>query len=361
MEQQNIQSVKNQEIDLIELIGKVWKKRRFILKTCVIAAVIGLIIAFSLPKEYKTEVKLSPEVSSSKGNMGELGGLAAMAGLSLGGATGSDALYPELYPDIVSSTPFLLELANIKVETKDGELTTTFYDYMKNHQRKAWWGYIVGAPLDLISWGISLLKGEEFEEDDKINPFSLTKKQERYIKDLSKKITVNVDKKSGVITASVMMQDALVSAMVMDVVLTKLQEYVIDYRTRKAKHDLIFSEKLFEEARTAYYNVQKIYAHYVDENRNIISASYRTEEERLRNEMLLAYGVYDQMAQQLEVNKVKVQEVTPVYMVIEPARVAIKAAKPAKAILLIGFVFLGFFISCCVIVGKEIFQIPGKN
>lgn len=348
-----VPTVGEDEIDLIELAQKLWKERKFILKACAIGAVVGLIVAFSIPKEYKTEVKLAPE-NTSTSKVGQLGGLAAMAGINLGSsASGTDALYPDLYPDIVKSTPFLLELIDIPVETKKGDLKTTFYDYIQEHQKATWWSYITGVPFKALGWGMSLFRDKEEESTGKLNPFNLTKDQEEFILTTSEKIMVSVDKKTGVISASVMMQDPLVSATIMDIVLTKLQTYITDYRTRKAKHDLAFSEKLFNEAKDNYYKAQKAYARYVDENRNVISASSRTEEERLRNEMSLAYGVYNQMAQQLEMNKVKVQEQTPVYTVIEPARVAIRAAKPSKILVLVGFVFLAWVVSVGWVLVKE--------
>ena len=355
MDQQNSQPLNNSEIDLIRLFGKLWEVRIFVLKASVISVLVGLVVAFSIPKEYLTEVKLSPEISLDNSSLGNMSELASMAGISLNNTVGREALFPELYPDIVSSTPFLLELANIRVETIDSSLETSFYDYMKEYQSQAWWEYVIHAPFDFLKWAISSLRNDIVDENNDINPFRLTKKQEEYLKKIKKKIAVNVDKKSGVIKVSVLMQDPLISAILMDTVLTKLQAYVIDYRTRKAKHDLAFSEKLFDEARSSYYKTQQAYAYYVDENRNVISASYRTEEERLRNEMNLSYGVYNQMAKQLEMNKIKVQEVTPVYTVIEPARVAVKAVKPNKPLILIVFLFLAVFVSCCIILGREIF------
>lgn len=345
-----------QEIDLIELAQKIWRERKFILKMCGIGAVLGLIVAFSIPKEYKTEVKLSPE--NAQGNkVGQLGGLAAMAGINLGaGNAGSDALTVELYPDIVTSTPFLLEFIQLPIETKDGNLQVSLYEYMIKHQRAAWWSYITGAPFKAIGWVKSLFDKKEEEKSDHIDPFKLSQKQEEFLKSLREHIQISVDKKSGAISGNVSMQDPLVSATVMDAVLNKLQEYITDYRTRKAKHDLAFTEKLFNEAKNSYYKAQKAYARYVDENRNVISASSRTEEERLRNEMNLAYGVYNQMAQQLEMNKVKVQEQTPVYTVIEPARVALRADKPSKPLLLIAFIFLAGVISIGWIFGKDLFK-----
>ncbi|MCC8170416.1 MAG: chain-length determining protein [Parabacteroides sp.] len=345
-EQLNTSSSSGQEIDLVELARKLWQQRRFIFKACGIGAVLGLVVAFSLPKEYKTEVKLSPE--NSQGNrMGQLGGLAAMAGINLGsGAAGEDALSVELYPDIVQSTPFLLEFISMPVETQNGTLRTTLYDYLTEHQRSPWWGHITGAPFRLLGWTVSLFKDSPSPQRvTEIDSFRLTAEQESFINSLRQKIMVQADKKTGAITGSVVMQDPLVSALVMDSVLSKLQQYVIDYRTQKSRHDLVFTEKLYGEAKAAYYQAQQAYARYTDENRNVISARSMTEEERLKNEMDLAYNVYNQMAQQLEMNRVKVQEHTPVYMVIEPAKVSLGAYKPNKIMILIGFVFFLFFLT----------------
>ena len=116
------------EIDLIALSGYLWKKRRFFIICCGIATVAGLIIAFSIPKEFTTTVKLAPETTDATSKMSNLGGLAAMAGIDLGSASGQDALSPNLYPDIVHSTPFLLELFPEKVTDKEKKYTTTLYD-----------------------------------------------------------------------------------------------------------------------------------------------------------------------------------------------------------------------------------------
>ena len=75
-------------------------------------------------------------------------------------------------------------------------------------------------------------------------------------------------------------------------------------------------------------------------NQNIILLSYRAEQERLQNEMSLAYNVYTQVAQQLQMAKAKVQEITPVYTVVQPATVPLRPSKPSKPMILIGFVFL---------------------
>lgn len=344
-----------QEIDLIELAGKIWKERRFLLKGCGIAAVIGLIVAFSIPKEYSTTVKLAPESEDPTKKMSNLGGLAAMAGINLNSASGSDAISPELYPDVVQSTPFMLDLFLVKV-SDNKKLDVTLYDYMEDHQRRAWWGYVVSAPLKGLGAAMSLFSDKENEKGAVLDPYHLTEKQEMVIKALQKRISVAVDKKTQVITVSVDMQDPLISARIAQIVVENLQGYITNYRTQKVKQDLVYTEQMYGETREMYYKAQRAYAVFEDANRNIISSSYRTEQERLKNEMTLAFNVYNTLAQKLEQDKLRVQERTPVYTVIEPASVPLRADSPKKPLILIGFVFLALFGGIGYLFVKDMFS-----
>lgn len=335
------QKTEEQEIDLIELAQKVWAERKLVFKSCGIAVLIGLVVAFSIPKEYSTSVTLAPETGGKSGG-GSMGALAAMAGINIGGSSGEDALSPELYPDIVRSTPFLLELFDVKVIDKKGKLNTTLYNYLDEHQRAPWWSAIISAPFKALGWVVSLFKDapEDGAGDGILDPFQLTKDESSIANALSQRIAVSVDKKTGVTTLAVTMQDPLISAALTDTVMRCLQNYITDYRTNKARHDLAFAEKLYGEAKDNYYKAQQKYANFADGNQNIILQSYRTEQERLQNEANLAYGIYNQVAQQLQMARAKVQEITPVYTVVQPATVPLKPAKPNKAMILIGFVFL---------------------
>lgn len=337
-----LQQPEEQEIDLLELAKKVWDERKFIFKVCGCAVLIGLVVAFSIPKEYSTKVTLAPE-SVGKNTIGGVGALAAMAGINLGASTGEDALNPDLYPDIVNSTPFLIELFDVNVKDDDGEINTTLYDYLDEYQRAPWWSAIMSAPFKAVGWAVSLFRDKKEEgKEGVINPFKLTKDEANIAEVLSKRISVSVDKKTGVTTLSVTMQDPLISASLTDTVMYRLQNYITNYRTNKARHDLAFTEKLYGEAKANYMEAQGKYASFVDANQNIILLSYRAEQERLQNEMNLAYNVYTQVAQQLQMAKAKVQEITPVYTVVQPATVPLRPSKPGKAMILIGFVFLAF-------------------
>lgn len=329
-----------QEIDLLELAGKIWADRRLVLKWCGIAVVVALVVAYSIPKEYTTTVMLAPEVEGGSRSLGGLSALAGMAGINMGSGESSDALYPDLYPDIVSSVGFTTELFNVPVKDAEGELDTNLYTYLKEEQRSPWWSAIISFPFKCLGWVMSLFKEEEEGTDGGVNPFQLTKDEDGVVKALNERIAVSVDKKTSLISLSVTMQDPLISATMTDTVMAKLQDYITEYRTNKARHDLDFTQKLYDEAQKKYYDAQQAYADYVDMNQNISLRSVQTRQERLQNEMNLAYNLYNQTAQQLQLAKAKVQENTPVYTIVQAATVPLKASKPSKLMILVGFVFL---------------------
>lgn len=277
------QKPEEQEIDLIELAQKVWADRKMLYKVCGIAAVIGLIVGFSIPKEYSTEVTLAPE-SASKVNAGSMGALAAMAGINLGGSVGEDALSPELYPDIVKSTPFLLELFDVRVKDQKGKIDTTLYAYLDKYQRSPWMGAVMSAPFKALGWTLSLFKDKPEKKEGKIDPFHLTLDEAKVADALSKRILVTIDKKQGY-NLEVTMQDPLISASLTDTVMHCLQNYITNYRTNKARHDLAFTEKLYKEAKADYEKAQKKYATFADANQNVVLLSYRAEQERLKTKL----------------------------------------------------------------------------
>ena len=352
-EQQN-KHPQEEEIDLLELALKVWAERKWILKCCGYAVIVGLIVAFSIPKEYTATATIAPELSDNKSG-GGLSSLAAMAGINMGTPSGADAIYPDLYPNIVSSTPFITGLFDVPVKDLKEEVNTTLYCYLEKHQRAPWWSMITSAPFKLLGWTMSLFKGDEGREDSKFDPFHLTKEESAIARGLSERISVSVDKKTRLTTLSVTMQDARIAACLTDSVMYRLQNYITDYRTNKARQDFEFQKGLFERKKKEYEVSQENLAKFTDANKNIILQSYRAEQVRLENEMNLAYQVYASVAQQLQMAEAKVQEITPVYTVVEPATIPIRASKPGKAMILISIVFLtGIACMGWILFGKDL-------
>lgn len=329
------------EIDLMEILRKIIGIRKTIYKAAGIGLVIGIIIAISIPKQYTVDVTLSPEMGSSKG--GGLSGLAAsFLGDGVSKGDGTDALNASLSADIVSSTPFLLELSTMKVTTsKDQNLTLNTY---LDEESSPWWCYIIGLPGMVIGGVKSLFTEEEniVSSSDRAvrSTIELSKKDWEKIRALKRMIIASVDKKTSMTTVSVTLQNPKVAAIVADSVVRKLQEFIIDYRTSKAKEDCLYLEKLFKERQQEYYLAQRKYADYMDTHENIILQRVRTEQERLQNDMSLAYQVYSQVANQLQVARAKVQEEKPVFAVLEPAVVPLNPSGPSRKIYILAFIFL---------------------
>ena len=340
------------EIDLMDLLRKVIGIRKKIYKAAGIGLIIGIIVAISIPKQYTVEVTLSPEMGNNKG--GGLSGLAASflgSGVSMG--DGTDALNASLSADIVSSTPFLLELSNMKVPVSGSE-EISLSSYL-NEESSPWWGYVIGFPGMVIGGVKSLFTENEDESisSDKASrgTIELSKKESQKIESLKRKIASSVDKKTSMTTVSVTLQSPKVAAVVADSVVKKLQEYIIDYRTSKSKEDCLYLEKLFKERQQEYYVAQKKYADYMDSHDNIILQSVRTEQERLQNDMSLAYQVYSQVASQLQVARAKVQEEKPVFAVVEPAVVPLYPSGTSRKVYVLVFVFL----SVCIVISWNLF------
>lgn len=340
MEEERIETAQDSEeldIDLMEYARKLWAVRKLLLKAAGIGIVVGLIIALSTPRQYTVEVTLSPE--SGKSGSGSLSGVASMLGLgSMNLGSDDDALNVTLFPNIVASTPFLLELFYIPVTTMDGDVDTTFVAYLK--QRKgSWIGMVLGAPRAAIGAIQSLFRDKE-EGEGGLNPFQLTEEQSRTVEGLRKAITADVEKKTGVTTVSVTLGDQLVTATIAEAVVVKLQEHITKYRVSKAQEDCDYLEKLYKERQQEYYTAQQNYANYMDANKGVILQSALTERERLQNEMNLAYQVYSQVATQLQVARAKVQEAKPVFAVVEPATVPLTPSGTSRKVILLGIVFL---------------------
>ena len=345
------------EIDLIEVVKKLWTKRKFIIKVTVIWACLGVLVALFSAKEFSADCTIVPQTGDKTAG-GNLGGLAAMAGINMSASSSADAIYPDLYPDIVSSTPFITELFDVHVESLNAKIDTTLYGYIDDYQRSPWWSAVTSAPFKVLGWIISIFKDKEEPRDNaKLDPFHLTNEEADVVRALSQRISVFVDKKTGLTTLSVTMQDARIAACLTDTVMSQLQNYVTEYRTNKARKYFQFQQSLFERKKKEYEKAQEEYAKFADANKNIILLSYRVEQERLENDMRLAYNVYTSVAQQLQVAEAKVQEITPVYTIVEPATIPIRAAKPNKAMVLIGIVLL-VGVGCVgwILFGKKIFR-----
>lgn len=354
MSQENIKNPdslpEEQEIDLVELASKLWRSRKTILKWAGCGVVIGLVVAFSIPREYTATVTLAPESGSGSSGSSGLSMLASMAGVNLNQGNGEDAVSPELYPDIVSSVPFAVGLLSVELPTDiDDTRSATVQAMLEDHTSSPWWSIITGAPGMIIGGIKGLFSENEEAVDSVIDPGHLTFEQSLLVEAVRGRVGLDVDSKTDVVTLSATLQDAVAAAALVDTVTLRLQEYIKDYRTGKARADLVYARKINEEAKEEYYKAQRRYAEAADRNQGLSTRSAAIELERMQNESVLAFNLYNSTAQQVKLAEAKVQESTPVFAVVQPSTVPVKPSKPRKAMILVGFVFLSVVAACAYI------------
>ncbi len=350
------------ELDIVSLLRAIKHDKLWMSVFVGLAAVLGIAVAFGTPKEYKASVMLAPETSSGNSLTSNISSLASMVGMDMDFGKSSDAIYPEIYPDLIQSTDFIVSLFPIQVENKDGSVRTDYFDYLQNHTKKTWYS----APARWLTAMMEKLKKNDFAfgtDDSKVDPFRLTKQQHNIAHNISKSLDCMVDKKTSVITLEMTDQDPVVAATMVDSVRQHLQVFITDYRTQKARNDLAYMEKLFMEAKEQYVKARQQYASFSDANQELVLQSYKTKQDDLENDMQLKYNAYTQIYEQLQLSKAKVQERTPAFTIVQSASVPIKHTNRPKVVVLALFMFLGGMLRLVVLMWqkrRDLFVIEGQ-
>ena len=346
-------------IDFGKIFKDLLKHKGLYFKVLPVAFVLAAIYALSLPNYYNCQVKLSPEMSGSKASAGSLASLASSFGVNLGSMGNStEALFPTLYPDLMNSVDFKTSLFPVPVtiegdkEKGEQDRTMSYYDYLLDEQKEPWWSVV--SPGKLIGGLISLIKGDKKEDKTaKVDPFRLTKEQDAIVKAIDKNVVCDVDKKTMVITISVTDQNAVIAANLADTVKNRLQKFITDYRTSKARIDLAYNKKIAAETKARYEKARQRYAEFSDANQDVILETVRQRQTELENEMQLQYNAYTQVAAQLLAAEAKVQEETPAFTTLQSATVPVKKTGPKRAQICIIFLFLAFLGTTAWILYKE--------
>ena len=334
-------------IDFGKIFKDLLKHKKLYYKVLPVAFILAAIYALSLPNYYNCTVKLAPELGAGAKAGGGLAGLASSFGINLGSAQqGADAINPTLYPDLMNSVDFKVSLFPVKVTRKEDGKTFSYYDYMEKEQKAPWWSEGMKAFFGLFG-------AKEEENAAQVDPFELTKKQTDIAKAIDKNVTCDVDKKTFVITINVTDQDPLICATLADSVKTRLQKFITDYRTSKARVDLEYNKKLYKEAKLKYEEARDNYVRFSDSHRDVSSQSARTKESDLQNEMQIRQQIMQQVVAQMQQADMKVQENTPAFTTLQSATVPVLKAGPKRAQMCLIFLFLAFLATTAYILYKE--------
>ncbi len=349
---------KREVIDLRDITRKIIQKRRKFYLPLAITFVLSCVYIFSLPRYYTTEARLAPEMESSLGAGGTLGSIASSFGIDLGEMQTSDAITPLLYPDLMDDNAFVCNLFNITVQTQDGRVKATYYDYLTKHLKQPWWSGATSLIRNLFK---SKDEDKAANDSTQFNPYVLSRKQDDVVASIQGNITLSVDKKTGVISINVKDQDPLVCKTLADSVIVRLQGFITNYRTNKARTDVAYYTALADSAHQEYVNAYMEHARYADANQHTVLESHRNKLAALENEMQLKYTSYSMLMAQLQAAQSKVQERTPAFTLLKGAAIPILPAGPKRVIFVLGMMFLVFIIRTLLILKDDLFSVADKE
>jgi uncharacterized protein involved in exopolysaccharide biosynthesis len=367
-------SIDEDEIDLAELARQLWARRRVVWITTAVVFLIGLLVALVSPEEYEASVVLMPQSSDASGGIGsgllrQFGGLAS---LGLGGASGGSGgtLSPDLYPEITQSTPFFLDIMDEELYFATLDTTVSFNQYFGEIERPGLLDYLkdytIGLPRLLINLPVRFVNlfrdsptapmlvqsptTDSTTSDSVVRqaPLRLTGQQRGVMSKLKGRITTTIEE-NNTVKIAVQMPDPLVAAEATEMATNYLTNYILEYRTEKAQQDLQFIQAQHDDKKERYNAIQRRLARFRDRNMNIISETALIEQEQLEAENQLALGLYESLAQQLEQAKIKVQEETPVFKVLEPIQVPLSPSSPNRELILILSLFVGVFLGLGIV------------
>ena len=272
--------------------------------------------------------------------------------------TSSTELSPYVYPQIVQSVPFQLELMNTSFKFKGLNDSVSFYEYYTEYYKPGVLStvkkYTIGLPFVILG----ALNNKPNQEPVLTNaviinrPIYLTQEQEDVRQILANGLSLETNDKDGYVSLRFTTDEPKLSAQVAQAAQELLQTYITKFKIEKAKAQLEFIEGRYQDNKQEFETAQAKLAEFRDKNKNVISALARTQEERLQSNYQLAFDVYSQLAQQLEQAKIKVKEETPVFSIIKPVTVPLEDNNSGFTTLII-WTFIGGVVAIAWIFGKQ--------
>lgn len=369
MQNQYTNLPEEQEIDLVELIQRMWVNRWLIVKITAVFMVLGVLVALFSPKVFTASCDVVPQTSKS-GASSSMSSLAALAGINLNAVQSAESLSPEVYENIMGSTTFRKELMQTMIDFEEVGHPVSFFDYYtsEEYNKPGVLSYVKKYTIGLPFTILNAIRGEQPEPDysgvggDSNAIETISKDEYDAMQILGESIGISLDDKKGYVTITANMPEAVAAAQMAQATLTLLQRYITEFKIEKVQSNLDFVQERFDEAKRNFEDVQARRARLRDANMNTTRYSARTEMERLDAEYTLAQGVYTSLAQQVEQAKISVKETTPILTVIKPVTVPYKKSKPQRAMILFAFTFLGAVAGMgCVLLVPAVAEIVGSE
>jgi uncharacterized protein involved in exopolysaccharide biosynthesis len=338
LDQQNTKKNETLEISIRDLINFLKKYFLLLVLAGVIFAIVGILYSFSLTRMYTAQTVLLPEYSMSNSNS-----IFSMAvGSEKGGA---EKLVPDLYPNILKSTPFGQYLLKQPVIDESGKKYAHLEEYLGRSKE-----------VSIISSILSIFKSDKAESGSKSAPISspdilaISSEEQSKISGAIRLVGITVDNKNGIITIECEMSDPVVAAILVEASKKYLISYVEEYRTSKTTDQVTFLQERVSESKSRQQKAEYALQSYRDRNRSSYLNVARIEEQRLQADYTLAQSVYSDLVVKLEQAKIKVKEEKPVFKILEPAKVPTYKSSPKRPIIAFIFAVAGGFMALFYII-----------
>lgn len=303
--QQPVSQVADDEIDLRELFSALWQGKWLIIVTTFLFSVASVFYALSLPDIYKSEVTLAP-VSEDSGLKvpGQLGGLAALAGVNLGGMGGGDKTGLAL--EILKSRDFIGRF----IEQNDL--------YLPIMAAKGW-----ERAEDKLLLNPAVYDEQTLQWARKVNaPYQPKPSTLETVEAFKKLFSVSQDKTSGIVKLSV--------------------EHFSPYLAKSWAESLV--KAINEEMRTR---------ELAEAERSIAYLNKQIAQTNLADVRTMLFSLIEEQTKTLMLANVRDEYV---FKTVDPAVVSERKVKPARALIVISVFILGALLSMMLVLVRYFFS-----
>ena len=341
--------------DIDDLVRLLKNGRTFILKVTISCAIVGLGFSFLLRNEYMVQTRILPESNATmQSGLGGLGGLAGLAGINLNFGSESQ-ISPDLYPQIVSSIPFLLELMSTSIYFESNDTTLSVENYFATVLQptviERFEDYTLGLPSKIKKYYSN--NSNQYQHLGKTDLLRLSEEEQKIVESLNERIVVNSDITTGVVVIGVTLPDPYASAKLAEIIVDRLTAQISEFKVEKVRAKLKFIKERHDESKKTYIVLRDELAKKTDKNKNINTATAELELKGIQEEYNIAYEVYKSLATQLEQAKLKVKESTPIFTIIEPPKVPLQKTFPQRKLIVVVSVFIGLLLSSVILFTRE--------
>ncbi len=323
-----------------------WQGRWPLLRFVALFTALGVSVALLLQPEFVSEARIMPEMGGGSGDMlRRLASVAGFSGVDMADNDQMDAIRPDLYPNVLQSTPFILYLIDQPMTASNGQQTTV--------------GAVLMPDKGIGSWLQTLFLPNEATPAQPANRINnrivkLSRRQQKLVDEVGRRVSARLDTRSGIISISAKMPDATIAAAVAQLAMDYLTAYVTNYRTEKARQDLHFYELRLNEARQRYQQAQLTVFRYNDQHQYavVVMQAATMQKQRMDAELNIAQTGYTELSRQFEQAKLRVQERTPVFKVLEPAQVPPERVSPKRTIVVLLFMLGGIVLGVVYLVAR---------